>query len=254
MFYNFVFIFCICYCLVCSCFMFVFLIMAVVTYAVWYEKKRTAAWKAEAEALGFTFTKGDSATRNKLILFPVFSQGTKRKLNFVIRGESKGTKLVLGDYTYTIERVKTSGNDSVYTQTICAILNKDLNLPHFYLRKEGLFNNLFNEKDIDFDEDPEFSKAFTLESKIPKLARKLFSPQVRDFFIEHKKTPWQIEGIGPAIVVHSGKSIKPAKTRELMEMTFSILELMQQYGNIDLEQTAAEPLFAKTKEDDFWGV
>jgi len=238
------------------------LVVCGIAYSFWREKKRAEAWEQQAMSMGFTYSKENVSVQGKLNHFKLFSLGRSRKLKNVLMGESSETQLVIADYQYTTGSGK---NSSTHRQTFCAAMNSSLQVPHFFLRRQSSFfdylGKMFGGQDIDFDEDPEFSSSFVLQGDVPGSVEKLFEQGVRNYFVENKGKAWQIEARGPAIIVHNGGRVKPHDTRELMEMAFGVLQLLQQHT----EAAPAEPEpedqgfsaeqdnpFGDTNNDTFW--
>jgi len=193
------------------------------------ERERTEDWKLEAEKMSFSFTEENHAVQESLNHFKLFNLGHTRILKNVLVGEANGTQLIIGDYRYTTG----SGKDSQTHQlTFCTTSQDSLGVPHFFLRKQSSFfdylGKMFGGQDIDFEEDPEFSDSFVLQGDNPESVVKLFDQRIRNFFVENKTKSWQVEARGPAIIVHNGLRVEPNETREVLEMTFAVIDILKE--------------------------
>ncbi|MFH1589619.1 MAG: hypothetical protein ABIB43_03585 [archaeon] len=148
----------------------------------YFDKKRREALRVESVKIGFSFDeKGSGEFLAEMKTFNSFHKGYNHRIRNVLKGRRGGLNMSIFDYKYT-----TGGGDSSqrYHQTVIKV-DMDSPIPDFYLTKELFFqkiNKLFGDKDINFEESPEFSKKFFLSGANEPAVRKLFSPQVRSFF------------------------------------------------------------------------
>jgi len=108
-----------------------------IIFALRLEGKRIQNWKQEAERLGFTYYEENSTNFRCEYRFYFFR-------DIALIGESKGTQLVLGDYTYMMKNNRNPNKPNpgrAYRQTICAVMSPDVDIPHFFLRKEKKFSD-----------------------------------------------------------------------------------------------------------------
>lgn len=197
------------------------LIVIIIILAVMYEKKRTAKWRELAERLGFGFAGKSTSSPNAS--FRLFQRGYAEKRKNIMSGEAKGTSVMMCDYQYSVSGGKSS---TTYNQTICILQDNNLTIPKIFMRKEhGVFDWLgekFGGKDIDFDDDPGFSKAFVLQGENDDEIRQVFSQRLRDFFVGHKKEFSTFEASGSSLMVNCGKRINPDNCVQLMEFAFNV--------------------------------
>jgi len=140
------------------------------------EKKRKEAMQAAALALGFSYSDEESGECHGL---PVFERGRARRARNVLTGETAGNAVTLMDYQYTTGSGK---NSQTHRQTIAVFPQAGTGLPDFELGPENFLHRLgqvFGYQDIDFEEDPEFSKAFLLRGSDEKAIRRTFTASVR---------------------------------------------------------------------------
>jgi hypothetical protein len=84
------------------------------------------------------------------------------------------------------------------TDTICILTDNKLDLPQFYVRDEHFFyddlGKLFGGQDINFEDDPVFSKKFILQGKSEPSIRRFFNRKIRDAFVNNHTIGYVYEG------------------------------------------------------------
>lgn len=155
----------------------VFALIGGIAWLGWMqEKKRKEAMQAAALALGFTYAETGETQSWGL---PLFERGRSRVARYVLTGETAGNTVTLMDYQYTIGSGK---NSQTHRQTVALFPEAGRGLPAFELGPENFLHRIgqvFGYQDIDFDEDPEFSKAFLLRGEDEAAIRKVFTASVR---------------------------------------------------------------------------
>jgi len=105
----------------------------------------------------------------------------------LIVAETPEVSLSIFDYKYEFRSKPTDPNRQFW-QTVVAVRSQELKIPIFHLYPEGFFSKISNAlggQDIDFDDHPEFSKAFVLKSNFEKATRDFLDPTLLDFSAEH---------------------------------------------------------------------
>lgn len=150
--------------------------------------QRKAALQLLAQERGLSYAQGMEDW--SLLLggnsFEITSIGHYRRMKNVLSGQWRGFRLGVFDMHYITGSGK---NQSAHTQTCILLSTDELGIPYFIVKPEGVFNRLANalgQKEIDFDEDPDFSKQFQLISEDEAGARRLFTPIVREWFKAHR--------------------------------------------------------------------
>ena len=111
-------------------------------------------------------------------------------------------KMRIFDYSYVRGK-----NNSVkhYRQSVLFIDSKKLGLPAFSMEPERLWHRmtiwLGIQDDINFDQNPKFSKNYRLSGKEEDLIRYYFDDDVLSFFSVNKN--WYLEGINYHLVMYS---------------------------------------------------
>lgn len=165
--------------------------LSIVCVVIWlvhqHEKKRTEAMRSVAEEIGLSFSATkDESLLAKLQAFSLFNKGHSRKMKNVMKAETELAQLTIFDYQYTTG----SGNHSrTNHHTVVAMESESLSMPEFTLRPEGFFDKVgatLGFQDINFDEHPEFSKAFVLKGKNEQAVRRFFDDGMLDLFAQRQ--------------------------------------------------------------------
>jgi len=197
-------------------------------YSFYLAKKRNEALMALAPRMGFTYKVIDVDFINRHKHLKLFSRGHGHRMTSCMEGERDGVKVLLADYHYVTGSGK---NASHHNQTICIIKDELLSVPDFYLRREFAFldylGKLIGGQDINFPNDPKFSKSFVLQGSVEAETRNLFNDRVRGAFLRFAETNTQVEGQGSTLIVHQSLNLEPEKWPGLLKDTFAIYELLK---------------------------
>jgi hypothetical protein len=166
---------------------------------------RAAAFQHQALLLGFTFHNMSVAINRKngeevdpqlaapLANLQLFQKGRSARISNVL---AKGGDRERTDWVFDFSFQTGSGkNSSTVRQTVLGCRLPDREFPAFMVQPEGLFSRLFDGKDIDFEQDPDFSKTYLLKGQDVQQVRRLFTPSVRSLLAAKKK--WTVEASGP---------------------------------------------------------
>lgn len=181
-------------------------------YIAWLvEKKRTEAMTAWAQAHGFVFEGERPQLVDELSAFKLFNQGRQRKVKNLLRGAKDPGAVRIADYQYTTGSGK---HQTVWNQTVCIINTPGRQAPHFFCRRQrALFDALgkvFGGQDLNFDDDPAFSKAYVLQTGgDEQQLRHFMSPALRDALTKLADKNLVLEVVGDTMVLHQGKRLKP---------------------------------------------
>lgn len=183
-------------------------------------RRRTRLVEAAASELGLTVQlEGDSTLEDELSPFPLFNIGINREIRNLIVADTPEVSLSIFDYKY--ERRSDDGINHHIWQTVVAVRSPELQTPTFHLYPEGFFSKIgsaLGGQDIDFDDHPDFSKAFILKSEVEKETRDFFDEPLLDFFVQHTDITFEARP-GTALYFRSRKRIEPTATalRNFME-------------------------------------
>jgi hypothetical protein len=102
-------------------------------------------------------------------------------------------------------------------------------LPGFTLRPEGTWDKIsswFKSNDISFDTHPKFSRSFVLRGQDEPAIRKLFTPQVLEYFEEHPGV--SAEGSNETLLYYQhGKSVPSEGVSQFLANAFESLSLFR---------------------------
>ncbi|BBM84099.1 hypothetical protein [Candidatus Uabimicrobium amorphum] len=205
----------------------IFLVAVAIIYGIKREKQRTGNWKQVASDIGFDFADKDNSYVFKYNFFKTFSTGSNRKAKNVMTGKNGDIGITVMDYQYTTGSGK---NKSTHHYTICIFEKQGLGLPSCYMRMQIAFfdflGKVFGGQDIDFVEDPAFSKAFVLQGDDEKAVRETFDENVRRGFLDYKGKNFIFEGNNDLFLINKGKRIKPEELMIILEDAYKIMDLL----------------------------
>ncbi len=190
-------------------------------------KRRAEAWAQTAGQLGLAPSAAPAIPREAAEL-ATFRRGRKQRLRAGAEGSSWGGDVLLADYEYTTGYGR---NRRVHRQTVCVLRDAKLDLPHFVMHPErALIDRIgawFGATDFDFDDDPEFSRAFVLSGDDEAAVRALFDPSVRTQLMQLGERRLFLEGSGHALVLHRGRLVPPAAAGGLLEQAVQVAALLR---------------------------
>jgi hypothetical protein len=202
-------------------------LIATILVVSWYmEKKRTEAFAKLAESLNFEFLpKGDAALQRELAAFHLFTLGHSKKMKNLLRGEAQGLEISIFDYCYVVGHGK---HQQTYQQSVFVAAVNDLDLPKFTMRPESFWHKIgsfLGFKDIGFDTHPVFSKKYLLKGPDEEEIRKLFVPEVLDYFEGTKGL--NVEADGDLLLYYRYTRLKPEQIHDFMAEGFEVLKLFR---------------------------
>lgn len=198
-------------------------ILALVFSSV-HQKRLRRRWQALAQKLGLHYEAVNSTFHTRLGLFQLFSYGNERTTYDLLNGQLRGVEVFCGNFRYA---TGSGRNRSVSRQTVLVMRSPRLCLPHCLLRRQSLFDffgKLFGGQDIDFEEDPEFSRAFVLQGRIPSATRWAFNPEVRRRFLRFKDRRLHFECSSSTLVIHFGEVLPPERVPVFINEAFFLLD------------------------------
>lgn len=190
-------------------------------------KKRAQALQALAPALSFTFTaKVDAKLIGELSEFHLFSQGYARRISNVLQGKFNLVPVTVMDYKYT-----TGGGKSSHTwvQTVLVFESDKMQLPHFVLRPENLFDKIgsaFGYKDINFETAPVFSKKYLLRGENEATVRSTFNAGILQHYEQRPGLCTEADG-KKLVYYHTSKVVPPDKIQAFLQEGYEAFELFK---------------------------
>ncbi len=206
-------------------------ILTIVMIAVlvhYLQKRHREAMRELAWRQGYDFSERDDALRDQLIAmgFPLFQPGHSKRLINVMRTRLERSEVYIFEYYYTTGGGK---NSHTHGQTVLLFEKSEVNLPVFRLRPEGLTERLaqaFGKHDINFPDNPLFSKKYYLQGDNEDAVRVLFSGSLQDLLTA--KTGLCLEGRGNVLLYYRhGKVLKPEQIPGFVDEGLEVWRLCQ---------------------------
>ena len=198
---------------------------------VLYLIDRVAKWRRQraqrrdleraTAALGLRYQEKGSIAGESFFELPLFQHAAPQ--GFVQHLACNGDLLVF-DFVY-----RAAGDqESIVRQTVVAHHLRGQPLPVFVLqpeRKGTRLNEWLGASDIDFDDDPMFSKCFRLVGKDETALREVFHWDVRESFVE--SPCWHVEGGRNWVLFHRpGKCVRPLDLPEFVASTRRLARML----------------------------
>ncbi len=195
-------------------------------------KKRRQGLEQFAQNSGIEFQERLSTADQRLFdQFALSQKGRNPKARNAIVADAGNLRMVAFDFQYTTGSGK---NQSTRRQSVLMTTGPQLQLPKFTLSPESLIHRIgdfFGFKDIDFDDDPHFSKQFQLHGDMDASVREYFAPERRHALLQYPKL--HLEGNGNTFLFFQpGKRWKVNETTALMERNMTLYKILR---NQDLE-------------------
>ena len=207
-------------------------------------KNRTEAMRVVAERLEMKFEAEECDPSTLGLDLTAFFQdpncialdggpiGPRRAFN-LIKGSFEDTDAFIFDYHYqsntpSMISWRTNTSQTVIAFKICR--KDDFQLPQFTCKQERfyhIFANVFSLKDIDFEQYPEFSKAYRLIGKDAGSIRKIFNETVIRQLEAVIKQRWHVDAAGEWLIIHRyNKIIKPNDCPRFLSDCTTLLSAM----------------------------
>lgn len=204
-------------------------VVGIIALGRYLERKRTEAVHGWAQQNGYTLDPDWTGFHATLQEYKLFNQGHSRKLRNLIRASRGDDQLAVCDYQYTTGSGK---HQHTHIQTICVVQSRKAPLPHFFARRQvALFDflgKMFGGQDINFDEDPEFSKAYVLQTATGEEdVRRLFNEQTRSVFTRLAPKGVQVEGSGGTVLFHYGRRLNVDRIAELVDDAVTVRQALR---------------------------
>lgn len=202
-------------------------LVALAWWAARFWPRRRLEWEHAAAMLGLTLVDGPPL-HERFSHLEYFQRGSQRRTRVLLEGDGWRGRVVLGDHVFTVG----SGNSqSQHRHTVCLVSSPRLALADFSLRRESaLFDRvvqLFGGQDIDFEEDPDFSRTYRLRGSDEAAVRALFSAPVRHFLLHNVDRRVAVEGRNDTLLVHTGKLLRPEEARALLHTAQELAQLLE---------------------------
>ena len=197
--------------------------VAAAVAAIWiaeraWWKRRRERWAAAAVELGLSVADG-SELLDRFGSLPLFQKGRDRRVRNLVRGSTWGREVWIADYVYATGGGK---GQQQHRATVCILSASGRSLPRFELAPEDPISHrlgpLFGIREIGFDDDPAFSKAYRVVGPDEAAVRAAFTPGVRSQLAQRPTRVAHLEADGDAMLVHTGRLIDPGTARDLLQL------------------------------------
>lgn len=199
---------------------------------MFFEEKRSKSMQVFAESLECSFIKkGPESFITRMEKFPLFTRGRSKRIRNLIEGQANGMNVKMLDYYFTVGSGRSS---STYSQTVLFFQSESLHIARFLIRPESVLDKVgsfFGGQDIDFDEFPQFSNMYVLQSEDEAACRSLFSEDLVRFFEANKGLCVQTAGDGFVLFCSKVKK-SPKEMSAFLEKGFELCGLFRAAGDI----------------------
>ncbi len=193
-------------------------------------KERTDQINRLSTRLKMDFTAADKwGLYNLLEDFKLFRSGGSHKItNMLMRKDDmETTDFRIFDYSYVISTGKSS---TTIRQTVFYMHSTTLALPQFWMKPETVFHKLGIwlglQRDINFEEFPEFSSQYFLKGTDETYVRSTMNDNVLRFFTIEKN--WCLEGVGYMMLLYKkGMILDTYEITQLFHKGLKVYNLLQ---------------------------
>ena len=187
-----------------------------------HRRRKQALGAADRRAMGLPYAESLMIEHFELLAaVPLMQRGRDTLAANVISADTGALSLTLYDYQYTTGSGK---NKSTHKQTVVWVADDSLNLPEFRLAPESWMQrlgDLFSKQDIDFDDDPEFSRRFLLAGPDQASIRDFLDPRRRQALLKLQNPHLEVGGNG-FLYYRPGRYVAPEQYKTLMADALAI--------------------------------
>lgn len=190
-----------------------------------YESLRDTGMESAAKELGLEYV-GSVAVDSALSRSPIFRTGLFNSASRALVGDYNGVNIKMFTYSYETDGGD-AGPDSYY-RTVVIFADSQRVIPEFHMRPQGLGDALFgswldDEEDLDFPEDPEFSKRYYLIGPDAQAIRGFFTPTVRKSFVD-SEPDWSVASVNNRVAMYADNGRMDQEVKPNLEEIQSYLE------------------------------
>ncbi len=213
----------------------VVIFLAVLLYPYYLEhKKRTNEFDRIATRLGFTSHRGEFQPDRSLLMSPLLQRGFRGVFGPAFTGKHERVEIAVFDYQYSSPGDSSDSGDSSYLHTVVALHEPGVHISDFVMTPESFgdrfFGGLFGDKDVDFEDDPDFSRRYVLSGPNEEAVRDFFDPRLRSAFM-HGEENWAASAINNNLILFKdGDSDERVSTEDLvnyLEKAMAIFDVIR---------------------------
>lgn len=192
------------------------------------EKKRTSDLATATEQLSMQFDPlGDVDLQQRLSGLPLCKIGRGQELKNLVTGGTAEVSVSIFDFRYITGHGRSR---RVRRQTVLAMESSLLQLPTFNCRPErkilDTIGGMIGRQDIDFEQHPEFSKAFVLKASDELATREFFDETLLDLFASKPDISLETLPTG-FIVFRRWKRRQPEELQTLLEEGYTFFQALR---------------------------
>lgn len=230
---------------------FILIMTTIWLVSAYVTRRRRQALEQLAQSLGFTFTaKTDDEIRAGLPQFTLLQAGRAQQIENLLSGSTETTQVMIFDWRYVTGSGKNTQN---HNTTIVAIQSAELRLPLWLCRPESVLDWIgltFDGRDINFEDQPLFSKKYHLHGNNEARLRRLFDFEVCTFFEKHLGSYAEASGEW-LIYCRQEKKIAPDKIRDLLRDAFQLHVLLKgEPGDLEDSTSESQPAVSDEARDE----
>ena len=202
---------------------------AIVVLNLWSVKKRRESMENFDQESGLQYAVDDrsfSTVITESSRFEIFQRGRRRTASNLLRGYRSGIEVSIFDYRFTTGSGK---NRHVHQQTILLLTLSDARLEPFRLRPQHLLDKIattFGQQDINFPDQPEFSKRYRLQGENESAIRSVFSLAVMEFF-EQQSNQTVEAGDNQILFYTAGRLLKTEVLLETLDKAIQLAHMLR---------------------------
>jgi hypothetical protein len=183
--------------------------------------RRRRGLERAAQEMGFSFEASPTVPESEgFMQLPLLKRNTG--LSHLMRGSTGTGEVAVVD-------VRTGSGKGATLRTVALHRLARKRLPVFELRPEHFLDRIgavMGFKDINFESNPEFSKAYKLQGAEETAVRELFHSGRLTFFEQNRG--WSVDGAGEWLAVYRQvTSVAPGKLRDFLEETSRVVAVFQ---------------------------
>ena len=186
--------------------------------------------------------------------FKITKKGKERSFYFVVSGKRNNIDFSVMTYKYSdnvppkestflgmkvISRSGSKYRKPDYYATLCVLSADNMKMPHFFIRDESFImdslGKMFGGQDINFEEDPDFSKKFVLQGDDEGKIRTFFNSKVRSSFVKFHQKGFVYEAVDKYLFIYNPNSFdKIEKKMQFLADSLKFLPVLMSSENENL--------------------
>lgn len=200
-------------------------------YVTVQDKRRARGLQTLARRLGWTFDPAPSQEMMLSVWLLTLFQGARPvELRNRMYGQRNGRLVAVFEYTIEFASWGDAGGTTI--QTVVTVQLPGAGVPAFALRPEDFGDRLAGLRDISFDDDPVFSRAYFLRGADEAAIRGIFDhDDVRAFYHGHSRVCTEVAD-GALFFWRMNKRVKPNKIEALVDEALDVADRLSRHAGL----------------------